>query len=335
MQKDFHYYCTAVLARAAGCVPQDALTIAYAAQYVDDSTENEPIRVGDVIFDPVRTAHMGLKAFDWSTQKRVYLPFHFIPPGRVRTSDDLYPTTPNAPFALDVLERACEELPGKLRLCRIGVALHTLADTWAHQGFSGRHHDENDVERIHHHDGRDWKYLLIENIYLDALPKIGHTEAGYYPDQPFLRWKYLGGPDRNEIERDNTAEFLIAAESIYRLLRDVDKSRSQRPIPWEDVRPKVRDLLADREPDLGKRCGKWKRKFQSLFDDQPLQYDHLQWRREALQPKSKRDIEWDRLKPGDFESLKFAMTPGFYESSWVDFHRAALRQRHYVLENLY
>jgi hypothetical protein len=38
MQKDFHYYCTAVLARAAGFSPRDALTIAYASQYVDHST---------------------------------------------------------------------------------------------------------------------------------------------------------------------------------------------------------------------------------------------------------------------------------------------------------
>ena len=57
MQKDFHYHCIAVLARAAGFRQADALTIAYASQYVDDSTESEPIRVGELMFDPVRTAH--------------------------------------------------------------------------------------------------------------------------------------------------------------------------------------------------------------------------------------------------------------------------------------
>ncbi len=53
MFRDFHYYCVGVLAKAAGFQEDDALTIAYASQYVDDSTESEPINVGDMIFDPV------------------------------------------------------------------------------------------------------------------------------------------------------------------------------------------------------------------------------------------------------------------------------------------
>ena len=57
MEKDFHYYCLGILARASGFAPEEALTIAYASQYVDDCTESEPIKVGDMIFDPVRTSH--------------------------------------------------------------------------------------------------------------------------------------------------------------------------------------------------------------------------------------------------------------------------------------
>ena len=59
MKKDFHYYCIGVLAKATGFKEDDALTIAYASQYVDDATESEPIRVGEMLFDPVRTAHFG------------------------------------------------------------------------------------------------------------------------------------------------------------------------------------------------------------------------------------------------------------------------------------
>ena len=51
MQKDFHYYCIAILARAAGFGKSDALNIAYASQYVDDSTESEPIKVGELPFE--------------------------------------------------------------------------------------------------------------------------------------------------------------------------------------------------------------------------------------------------------------------------------------------
>ena len=46
MDKDIHYYCVCVLAKAAGFSEADALTIGYASQYVDDSTESEPIQVG-------------------------------------------------------------------------------------------------------------------------------------------------------------------------------------------------------------------------------------------------------------------------------------------------
>ena len=70
MEKDFHYYCLGILARASGFAPEDALTIAYASQYVDDSTESEPMRIGEMIFDPVRTSHYyySLKSFEWSVQ---------------------------------------------------------------------------------------------------------------------------------------------------------------------------------------------------------------------------------------------------------------------------
>ena len=172
MQKDFHYYCIGVLAKAAGFDKGDALTIAYASQYVDDSTESDPVRVGDLMFDPVRTAHIGLKAFDWAIQKRVFIPFHFIPPNPIRAPQDTFVTAPNSPFAQRILQEACQEQLELRRLCRIGVALHTLADTWSHQGFSGREHKENDVESIHHRQGRTWKHLLAKNFSWTFSPRL-------------------------------------------------------------------------------------------------------------------------------------------------------------------
>ena len=68
MQSDFHYYCIGVLARAAGFNRDDALTIAYASQYTDDSTESELIRLeldeGRLRFDPVRTSYTGLETIN-------------------------------------------------------------------------------------------------------------------------------------------------------------------------------------------------------------------------------------------------------------------------------
>ena len=41
MQEDMHYYGTYAMARAAGLKVKDAKVVAYAAQYVDDSTAND------------------------------------------------------------------------------------------------------------------------------------------------------------------------------------------------------------------------------------------------------------------------------------------------------
>lgn len=334
MQKDFHYYCIGVLAKAAGFDKWDALTIAYASQYVDDSTESEPIRVGDLIFDPVRTAHMGLKATEWAIQKRVYIPFHFIPPNPIRSPKDTFITAPNSSFALMILKEACDEQLGLRRLCRIGVALHTLADTWSHQGFSGREHKENDVESIYHREGKRWRRLLWQNVCLDFLPQIGHAEAGYYPDQPFLTWKYTRKSTNEVVERNNTNEFLTAAETIYHQLRKVAKLKPDAPMAWGDIQAEIHSLLADEEQDVEKRCDKWRERFQHLFDPLKFEYGSRAWRNDALEPHNEADTDWNDFKPSDFRRLQFPMKPGFYDSPWVQFHRTALRQRHLVLENL-
>ena len=138
MQQDFHFYCIGVIAKAAGFSKKEALTIAYSSQYTDDSTESEPIRVGEMLFDPVRTAHKGIKAFEWSVQKRVFLAFHFIPAKPIETPQDTFCTMSNSEFAQMILHRACKERSKRLRPYRIGIALHTFADCWAHQYFSGR-----------------------------------------------------------------------------------------------------------------------------------------------------------------------------------------------------
>lgn len=109
-------------------------------------------------FAPVLTAHAGLGALSWPIHQRVYIPFHFIPPGATPslspyTVSDGPPTFDftverDSEFAQLLLEKAAEPLQNHyLRLCRIGIALHTYADTWAHEGFSGRSCDaENAVE---------------------------------------------------------------------------------------------------------------------------------------------------------------------------------------------
>lgn len=334
MKIDLHFYGAAVLARAGGFSESDALVIAYASQYVDDATESEPIQVGDLLFEPVRTAHYGLEAYNWSVQKRIYIPFHFLPPRPIRKPGDTFITAPDSEFARMIWDRAVAEPDGRSRLIRLGIALHTFADTWSHKWFSGRLNPENDVENIQVYADDHWQHLKLENIYLDLLPQVGHAEAGAYPDQSPLRWKYRRGGTRKAAERKNCEEFLTACRRLHGLLAAVPKDDAEAVIPWEKLADRIRDLLADSADDSEKRCRRWRRKFASLFREQPFEYDKLAWREAALRPRRRAEVAWDDFSRTDLGGLKFAYHEGFYESDWVRFHRGALKQRHFVLEHL-
>lgn len=366
MQRDFHYYCVGVLARAAGFSCDDALTIAYASQYTDDSTESELIRVqtdeGRLRFDPVRTSYTGLEAIHslaWSAQKRVWIPFHFLPPEPFRPEQNQtfsFVTEPNSAFAQMLLSEAAKEPLGKnkRRPCRIGVALHTYADSWSHQCFSGRDsREENDVETISLRDGspKQWKKLGIENLIFDALPFIGHAEAGYFPDLAFQEWKCFVGKG-GKVERNNLEVFVEAAQAIYNQLLAMKKADPAPVIPWDEIEPRVRSLLAseDRKPRGGerytrpaytayqalmveKRCERWRKEFGYLFEPEPARfhYDKEAWRGDAVEG----DTNWDGYRQAEWDQMLPRMVkPGFWDSLWVNFHRAALRQRHFVLENM-
>jgi len=334
MQQDFHFYCIGVLAKSAGFSKEDALTIAHSSQYTDDSTESEPIRVGEMLFDPVRTAHKGLRAFEWSVQKRVFLPFHFLPAKPIEEPRDTFCSMSDSEFIHMILDRACHERSKQLRLYRIGIALHAFADSWSHQKFSGREHKENDVEGIYFKEGNKWKHLIWENMYLDFLPHIGHGQAGYFPDQSYLHWKYTRKITDEVVERNNPVDFLAAAKKIYDRLKQCVKENSNRPILWSEIQSDIEKLLADPEKDEEKRFDKWRSKYGNLFHPNKYNYDKNSWRNEALQPDKLKDVQWDEYKPDEFRRLEFKMMPGFYKTPWVRFHRAALKQRHYVLENL-
>jgi len=58
--------------------------------------------------------------------------------------------------------------------CRLGIALHSYADTWSHQNFSGLQEPWNSVY--------PWY-----NIFKSIAPNIGHAEAGHLPDAPTSR----------------------------------------------------------------------------------------------------------------------------------------------------
>ena len=103
-----------------------------------------------------------------------------------------------------------------LRLYRIGVALHTYADTWSHQRFSGRKHNENNVEVLCKWENQDWKKCKrLFDIVLDLFrAKVGHLQAFNYPDYSYVHWQYKINRKDQPYQRKNYEEFLKTFKDI-------------------------------------------------------------------------------------------------------------------------
>ena len=334
MQKDFHYYAVSQLAKLAGFSSDDSHTIAYASQYVDDSTESEPIEpFPDQHFDTVRTAHYNLGAFNWDVQKKIYMPFHFLPttirwlsPGNFSYCTEPAQEGNDTLLSNMLIDDAVRETNKRFRLIRIGAATHTIADTFAHFGFSGRHHDENNVGKIWHakSDG-GWKLKPFESYIADMfVPKIGHVEASSYPDYPYLKWRYTNG-NGSRRTRDNLKFSLNAVNYIYRKL----KAARTPATPLTDLAQdhpddykKIKSLLQQRG-DLDNRIQRWKNYTNAT------EYNKTSWRKAALIG----NVEWDDMSPSErkFHTRRLKGKARFDISKWAYFHRAALKQRSLVL----
>jgi hypothetical protein len=339
MEKDFHYYCTGVLARAAGFTEQDALTIAYASQYVDDAMLDRPLRFGektpqDIRFDPVRTQHTSIKSLTWRVQKLIFMPFHFIPPEPFATPGwrFTYITEKNSKFARLIFAEACDETHELLRMCRIGVAVHTLADTWAHRGFSGRSHQENSVVEVNGKRGNIFVELF--NRYLhDTSPNIGHADAFKLPDLSHQRWSFRK-KDAQEDKRYNPTDFLESAQSIYDLLLQARKDKSVKPIPWTDIQDKIQDLFEEKQDKLEKKCDLWEKAFSGLFTKRVYHYDDERWKDDAFELKDYTIKDLNELTDEDLAEVEFKPKPTFFSSPWYHFHQAARIHQFLVIKRL-
>lgn len=327
MNFSFHYATIKFLARLAGFPDGEAQIIAYASQYVDDSTEHRPFYVQNLPrihrlrfdkygrFEPTCTAHYKLDDIlnpSPEVQHKVFIPFHFLPSGlRVGESrlpptypDPVITRTPKKPDYSDrdfdwqtqrgsILARAVlDEALGAVKfrhdererfLIKLGIALHTYADTWAHQGFSGRNcQDENDVQAIKEKRGKNWFEVRSPLMrLLDRTRFIGHLQAGRYPDRPWHVWDLQKAGRVDWSYRDNSLIFVNAANAIYRQLRKI-RSLEPEGLPLESEHVLLR-LFKQRIPcpDLFYRwrtLRQWRKAIPSVF----FAYDPGLWRDQAL-----------------------------------------------------
>jgi len=298
MQIDFHYCMVRLLSEKAGFTPDEAQIIAYASQFVDDANANKSFKIKDVpdfgferyrdeCFDPVCTAHKNIenvKGLESVVQRKVYISYHFIPKEKFKGTDDLnyeYKTASNNSFAREILNNALNELRGnkknrQQKLIKLGIALHSYADTWSHQGFSGKKSmKDNDIERVRLYKGSDVEEVSdsLLGIFGELAP-IGHIQASVYPDRSDLSWRYEQNYDGFDVHRENTLIYLEAARTIYETLckfNDVSFS-------WKQTVDKIKECLS--VPTDSKKA-KFK-KYVEVFPEIEFDYHHDDWRRAAI-----------------------------------------------------
>ncbi len=336
MQIDMHYYGTYAMARAAGIPQNDANTIAYATQFVDDSTRYDSEEHDDrgLLFG-ITTAHHPaqvlikngkdhLKGFE--EQRKIWIPFHFFPGGKGNTFEEKIICTMDSEIVNQMLEnhlRLALEKPYGLEL--LGISAHVYQDTFAHYDFSGLSSKYNDVrqETIQTVPNDDnWFEAAMTKIsgFLAQFGSnsLGHGGGATLPDEPFLNWTCefeINRPENGATSvRDNQKTFLLSLEKLYNFLVKYAKAKytNSKQIPFESIKDELIEIIA-LEDNKYKRCDKWRR---SALTKGVLKYD----------PET-----WENQKKA-FHKLK-SSAEGIKQNIYR-FHQAAAYHRYYVLKDL-
>ena len=197
---EFHYYMTYLIAARAGFSTEDARILAYSSQYIDDN---------DIIYKISQKSSETFSNYISQTKNitkpkrklfRIYPIFHFIPgdpdADSARRKDGklhLLNTTPDSKNARQIFRLALKSD----NLYQIGLAVHSFADTFAHQNFVGYYDEFNIVKDIQ---------KKLNSIINNSPYEIGHAAARHRPDIPNLIWEDGRLCDSNSL-RDNKKIF--------------------------------------------------------------------------------------------------------------------------------
>ena len=293
MQEDFHYYATYAAACLSGYSPEEAAIICYSAQLVDLCSRTLLTKLRGP--KEAATTQLSLEMADArmdaaSIQEitRIWASFHFLPgdltaerKGWSRRYRNKYRLIcqPNSDLLLDTVELARGS-----SLQAAGIAMHVLADTWAHRYFAGtpslvinntNYHfyeimpdnSERAVKFRHSPSAPDdlEQGIYTNSIYQgneNSIMNLGHGRAGHLPDYSFMRYRYLPAwGDYEEVVKDNPTEYYCAFCQMIRAmqyLRGKKDRFAKEEYAWETAGPweeKIRQILSVRRPDA---CDDWK-----------------------------------------------------------------------------
>lgn len=270
MDIEFHYWITGIVANRAGFSEDEAQTIAYASQYVDENDISYSIinRRDDSEYINFMSQTMNILKPKGSLM-RIYPIFHFIPgdpaANTARRRDGkmhLLNTTPNNENANAILSDAFNAAEDT-RLYRIGVASHSFVDTWAHQNFVG------------------W-YDYFNEIELKPIPAIGHAAAEHHPD-----WVNHSWTDNRLVDGEisNRNRFIDAAKALFLKYCEYQKNQGKEDLSnkWPDLESELITIMGqtytgDELRYQENRLASYKKRLSS-FDE----FDENKWFDEAIE----------------------------------------------------
>lgn len=297
MQIDFHYYATYCAAVIAGYSPEESLAICYADQFTDHCTAtllkevNGPKAAATTQIQ-LELANMPTDILGLQDITRIWSSFHFLPydlyaekKGCTRRYLNKYRLIckPNGMLLEDTVENAKN---GSLQA--VGIAMHILADTWAHSYFAGtpslviNNTDfyfyeilDEDGEEVRKKVSFSHNPMVSDDVFNGhytasifrsdekSIMNLGHGRAGHFPDYSFARYAYLpawGGYD--EIVKDNPSDYYKAfCQMVYAMkyLRgeidcfEKDKYAYETVAPYES---EIKAILTKRQKNASED---WKR----------------------------------------------------------------------------
>lgn len=220
MNLDFHYYATYLAAHYAGFTEQEAKTIAYAAQFVDDCIATErpthaPNRVTCMSVKELK--NMDIKTTwnrnDYQNFYEIWQCFHFLPgnefyscryEGKTHNSKWIFSESDNELFrnlclpksvlVMNMIEDLKNYTQARNFLHMVGIRMHVLADTWSHQYFLGMPRwFSNEVESntvkvksnnifspVSYYSWRFWKNDNLEKLEFSNTPTLPSYESISY-----------------------------------------------------------------------------------------------------------------------------------------------------------
>ncbi len=354
MQADMHYYGTYVMARAAGIPARDAQIVAYAAQFVDDSTQTDTEVHGDggrlVGTATVHTLGQAVanSKIDPDEQRRVWVPFHFLPGGKGTALEERLLCVKDSDTANEMMDHhVAKAVDSRFGLELLGLSAHVYMDTFAHYGFSGIGSEFNlvkgdtcvpiDVENAEMERyiiGKKQSFMTryapfkVASWFSETVSAaLGHGGVATFPDRPFLHWGVEFEKPRPEngrfADRDNPKDYMDACERTHGYFMSFAKKRyaSTNPVTFNSIKDEVMAVVCF-EGAKEDRSSMWLKMIKENKnvgfkpDEAKIQYNEADWADQITRFPS-------------LESSEKAIDSNAYR-----FQQAASWHRHFVLKEL-